>query len=300
MISANCGRESSACVGLKDASVQDDVGTQDKVCRSVDGSKVQGDSPPVNNDITQLLLKWDYQPGQVAARRFKGKDGKEKIQLRVDLGILQMNAEGRPDGKRPMGQDSWFDFYRTRWERAKAENPDADPSFQLAAEECSRLQQEAIQYHHRYICFYQLEDYDAVERDADRNLEVFGFARAFASTEELAWSVNQFAPQLLLMRTRAVGARSLKAKRHTEAVRRIEEGITALEDFYHEFNREDLLDHSPEINSLRNWLEEVKHRKPLSELEKLQRALAEAIQVEDYEKAAQVRDRLKKLQSAKS
>jgi protein-arginine kinase activator protein McsA len=38
----------------------------------------------------------------------------------------------------------------------------------------------------------------------------------------------------------------------------------------------------------------------LTELEKLQRALAEAIQLEDYEKAAQVRDRLKKIQSAKS
>lgn len=263
----------------------------------------------MNNDITQLLLKWDYQPGQVAARRFKGKDGSEKIQLRVDLGILQMNAVGRPDGKRPMGHESWFEFYRSRWEKSRIEpgttNAAGEPVeseslFTLNQEECSRLQQEAIQYHHRYICFYQLEDYDAVERDADRNLEVFSFVRAFASTEDLAWSVNQFAPQLLLMRTRAVGARSLKAKRHTEAIRRIDEGIASLEDFYREFGREDLLENSPEIQSLRQWLTEVKSRKPLTELEKLQRALDEAIQVEDYEKAAQVRDRLKKLQSAKS
>lgn len=266
----------------------------------VDDHKQPNDSRPVNNDITQLLLKWDYQPGQVAARRFKGKDGKEKIQLRVDLGILQMNAEGRPDGKRPMGFDSWFDFYRSRWEKAKSESGQEDPVYTLGAEECSRLQQETIQYHHRYICFYQLEDFDSVERDADRNLEVFDFVRAFASTEELAWSVNQFAPQLLLMRTRAVGARSLKSKRHSDAVRKIEEGITDLEKFYQEFGREDLMDASPEIQSLRHWLADVKNRKPLTELEKLQRALAEAIQIEDYEKAAQVRDRLKKIQSAKS
>ena len=34
-------------------------------------------------DISALLADWDYQPGQVVARRFKGKDGTEKVQLRV-------------------------------------------------------------------------------------------------------------------------------------------------------------------------------------------------------------------------
>ena len=42
-------------------------------------------------DLTEMLQDWDYKPGQVVARRFQGKDG-EKIQLRVDLGILQMNV----------------------------------------------------------------------------------------------------------------------------------------------------------------------------------------------------------------
>lgn len=261
-------------------------------------------SRDVNYDISALLQKWVYQPGQVAARRFKGKDGREKVQLRVDLGILQMNVEGRPDGKRPMGFDSWFDFYRTRWEKANAttENPEKTPEenrFRLSSEDCTRLQQEAIQYHHRYICFFQLGDFDAVERDSDRNLEVFGFVRAFAVTDELSWAINQFAPQLFLMRTRAVATRSLKAKRHAEAVRNIEEGIHALEEFYREFEREDLLENSQEILSLRQWLEDVRVRKPLTELEKLQRALAEAIRTEDYERAAKVRDQLKKLQSSK-
>ena len=119
--------------------------------------------------------------------------------------------------------------------------------FRLGPEDCSRLQQEAIQFHHRYICFYQLEDYDAVERDSARNLEVFDFVRAFAVNEELAWSVNQFAPQLFLMRTRAVANRALKSKKHSEAVRQIEMGIGALEGFYRDFEREDLLDNSAEI-----------------------------------------------------
>ena len=42
----------------------------------------------MNFDISHLLSHWDYQPGQVVVRKFTGKDGAEKIQLRVDLGIL--------------------------------------------------------------------------------------------------------------------------------------------------------------------------------------------------------------------
>lgn len=53
-------------------------------------------------DISRLLDSWEYRPGQVLVRRLKPKGGREKIQLRLDLGVLQMDAEGRPDGKRPL------------------------------------------------------------------------------------------------------------------------------------------------------------------------------------------------------
>ena len=48
--------------------------------------------PLMDFDISRLLENWEYEPGQVVVRRFKAKDGTEKIQLRVDLGLLQMNA----------------------------------------------------------------------------------------------------------------------------------------------------------------------------------------------------------------
>jgi hypothetical protein len=249
-------------------------------------------------DISSLLSDWDYQPGQVVARRFKGKDGTEKVQLRVDLGVLQMNVEGRPDGKRPMGHESWFDFHKEKLEEHREKNAGDDSAFELDSEACAKLQQESIQFHHRYICFFQLEDYALVERDCERNLEVFEFVAEFAETEELAWSLLQFAPQLLMMRTRARGSKSVRRRRHREAIATIEEGIEELETFYRENGREDLLENSGEIGSLRHWLTEVRQKKPLTELEKLQRALDEAIRLEDYERAAKVRDQMKKLQTS--
>ena len=103
-----------------------------------------------------------------------------------------------------------------------------------------------------------------------------------------------------MMRTRARGTASVKKKRFAEAVRLIEEGISELEDFYQDNQRGDLLDTSGEISSLRFWLEEVRQRKPLTQLEKLQKALDEAISVEDYERAAKVRDQMRKLQASDS
>jgi tetratricopeptide (TPR) repeat protein len=252
----------------------------------------------MNFDISHLLDHWEYQPGQVSVRKFKGKDGVEKIQLRVDLGLLQMNTEGRPDGKRPFGHVSLLEHYQSRLEKHRAANSGRDDDFKVSAEDCSRLQQEAIQYHHRYICLFQLEDYAAVIRDAERNLEVFDFVEAYAESEELSWSLQQFRPQLLMMLIRAKGAVALKAGEYREAVEIIEPGIEELRDFYREHSRHDLLEQSGEIHSLEAWLQEVLAKRPLSERERLLHALDDAVRREDYEKAAQVRDKLRRLEAS--
>src|SRR6058998_3434194 len=179
----------------------------------------------MNFDISHLLEDWDYQPGQVAVRKFKTKDGTEKIQLRVDLGLLQMNASGRPDGKRPFGRESLFDHFQARLEKQRRANPGAGDAFVLKAEDCAKLQQEAIQYHHRYICLFQLEDYEAVICDTERNLAVFKFVDEYAESDELAWSLLQFSPQLLMMRIRAKGMLTLRKEKHGEAVDVIQRGL---------------------------------------------------------------------------
>ncbi len=249
-------------------------------------------------DISHLLSKWDYKPGEISVRRIKGRDGMEKIQLRVDLGILQMNAEGRPDGKQPFGHESLLEYYVDRLEKFRAEHDGDDTDFVLTNEDCSKLHQEAIQYHHRYICLYQLKDFDGVLRDADRNLEVFDFVDEFAESDDMAWSVKQFVPQLILMRTRALGESSIAAENHEEAVAAIEEAMEQLTAFYRDHQREDLLESSGELSALRDWHEQVRLQRPRSELEKLEDELNAAVSREDYETAATVRDALRRLKEA--
>lgn len=257
----------------------------------MDDSIVRG----MNWDITRLLDAWDYRPGDVAVRRIKGKDGSEKIQLRVDLGLLQMNAVGRPDGKRPMGKSSLLEHFQSIAEKLPADPEMEGVEFELSAEDVSRLQQEAIQFHHRYICLFQLEDYEAVIRDTERNLEAFDFADDFAPSDELAWSLQQFRPQTLMMRARAQATIFLKDNRHTEAARCVEEAVAEIRQFYLDWEENAQMESSGEIQALELWLAELRAQRPLTEKEKLVRSLHDAVAREDYEKAARVRDALRNL-----
>ena len=48
-------------------------------------------------DIDSLLKGWDFQPGEVSARLVKARNGRDVIQMRVDMGLLQMETDLRPD-----------------------------------------------------------------------------------------------------------------------------------------------------------------------------------------------------------
>jgi hypothetical protein len=252
----------------------------------------------MNFDISHLLEHWDYQPGQVVVRKFTGKDGVQKIQLRVDLGLLQMNAEGRPDGKRPLGYPSIYDYYQTKLYKHLAANEGSDAGFTLKPEDCAKLQLEALQYHHRYICVLELEDFDAVVRDTERNLAVFEFVKKHAENEDLAWSVAQFKPQLLLIQTRARAKQALVGTDFSGAINYIEAGLAQIQEFYREHARNEMAEQSSEVVYLKNWLDEVSARRPLTKREQLEQALNDAVHNEDYEKAAQVRDELRNLKSS--
>ena len=248
----------------------------------------------MNFDISDLLTSWEYQAGQIVVRRFQGRDGNDKIQLRVDLGLLQMNAIGRPDGKQPFGHETLFEHYQARLEKHRDEHDGLEEGFKLDAEDCSKLQQEAIQFHHRYICLFQLKDFPGVIRDTQRNLKVFDFVETYAETPELAWSVQQLRPQLLMMLIRAQATLALESQDHSSAIRAVEEGIERVREFFTRLDRPDLAEQSGEIHSLELYLQEIRSTRPLSERERIENALNEAVRREDYEKAAQYRDQLKK------
>ena len=48
----------------------------------------------MSKDITAILDGWDYEPDELQVRIVAGDDGRDKIQMRIDLGLIQMELDG--------------------------------------------------------------------------------------------------------------------------------------------------------------------------------------------------------------
>jgi hypothetical protein len=244
-------------------------------------------------DLNTILKEWPHEPGMIKVRKITGFDGRDKLQLRIDLGVLQMEMTGRPDGQRPHGCESLLTYHQHRAEVAEA----AGDSYPLTAEECSELQQEGIQYYHRYVSLFQLNDFAGVIRDTQRNLDLFTFVDKHSGREEIVWNFQQFRPYVLMMNTRARASIFLNGGKFADGIREIEKGRDAIVEFFQHSNFPELASKSSEIAFLEEWLEEVRAKRPLTKLEIMQREMENAIASELYERAAELRDAINLLKA---
>ncbi len=246
-------------------------------------------------DLNTILKDWPHESGSIKVRKVTGLDGREKLQLRVDLGVLQMEMSGRPDGQHPHNCESLLQYHQKKAARAGAKGE----TYELKPEECAELQQEGIQYYHRYLSLFQINDFDGVVRDTQRNLDLFTFVAEHTDREDFSWALQQFRPYVVMMNTRAKASILLGQQKFTEAVAEIERGREAIVDFLQQSNFPELVSKSSEIAFLDEWLEEVKAKRPLSKLEVMQREMESAIAKELYERAAELRDAIKLLKTRK-
>ena len=250
----------------------------------------------MSDDISPILESWPYEPGEVTARKITGLDGRPRLQMRLDLGLLQMEVRGRPDGQRPFGAESLLVYHQERLTRYKREHG-TDAGFSLTADECSELRDESTQFYHRYLGLYQLEDFEGVVGDTDRNLEVLDFMRAYAAEEDDRVQMEQFRPYILMMNGRAKAALALKNEDFETALAEVRQGMQRIEGFLVEVGRPELAKKSAEIASLRRLEREILQRRPTDPVEQLRQELKAAIAAEEYERAATLRDELRRLET---
>lgn len=241
-------------------------------------------------DIGDILDDWPYEPGQVTARRIRGRDGKDKIQLRLDLGLLQMEATGRPDGLRPHGVESLLDYYEHSLEQYRIEHG-GDEGFELDSQACELLRAEGVMYYHRYLAEYVLEDFDAVEGDTLRNLRLMEFCLHYAKEPVDKYVLEQYRPYVLMMCARARSRRALRDNDLRAAFSAVRRGMREIQGL-RGFGREDAYDGSSEIAILEAMAKDIESQMPVDPIRKLRQALAEAVRQEKYEEAAALRDRI--------
>jgi hypothetical protein len=253
----------------------------------------------VTDDLAPFFEGWDFTPNDLNARKIIGLDGKPKLQMRLELGLIQMEWNGRPDGKRPHGSESVLDHLRQQARVHELTHPPDEP-FSLDDSDCAALQHEGIQYYYRYLCMFHLGENHEAERDTERNLQVFGFVRKYAADQEWAWAFEQYRPYVTMMNARAKVSICLESQNYAAALRHLEAGIGALQRFLKEHPSLSE-DECSELAYLRGWQEEVQQLRRIppfgerTEEGRLESELEEAVATENFEQAARIRDALKRL-----
>lgn len=249
----------------------------------------------MNLDLNQLLAEWSIPDGQFGARMIRGVDGGEFVQLRVDLGVLQMYPDGRPDGAHYRGYPS---AQRLVFERLRLGLPVDEQDWQ-------ELHRELQQLNYRRLALYVVaEEADTLRSDsAAREC----FARVLRDVDDCLQIVNLIEeheesgarphpgirPTLLLQRTRALARlRSLEGC-HEEAIEALQKGLEQLDQALATagIDRE-AREQDAGILLLREMEHQLREHSGISRT--LRERLAEAVENEDYETAAQLRDELRR------
>ena len=242
-------------------------------------------------DLRTILDGWEYEPGKISVRKIIGQDGREKIQTRIDLGVLQFEVSGRPDGARPYGRDSLLDHHEQRL-RQHVRESGSDAGFLLTAEECRDLRHEAHLFYQRFLSEFVLEEFEAVEADTARNLRLLDFCRRYAESESDRESLEVQRAYVLMMNIRARVYSALQNEEFALSLAVLEDGIDEVRDATSldpiRADGEDI----PEIQVLTNLRDEIVEAMPDDAEPRLQMELQAAVEREDYEAAARLRDRL--------
>jgi len=247
-----------------------------------------------SRDITPVLSGWDYEPGTINVRKVHGTDGTPKLQMRLDLGLLQMELTGRPDGRRPHGCESLLEYFESKLKEHEAVNG-TEPGFHLTGEQCQSLREEAVMYYHRYLSLFVLEEYPAVVRDTSRNLRVLDLCGKYATDEQDRMVLEQYRPYIVMMNARAGASLLMKSDKLPEALRTIEIALRKIKSFFARFGQEEAYGHSNEVKVLKRFAREIKKKLPVDPLTKLSGLLEKAIKAERYEEAAKLRDQINAL-----
>ncbi len=235
-------------------------------------------------DIDRLLKQWPYEPGEISARLVRAGDGREVLQMRVEMGVLQLETTGRPDGARPGGSMTYFEHLQ---QVAQEEGEDL---FVLDTEQCGEADREFMQYYHRRVCWLALREFRRAADDADHTLALMNFVHEHSPNEEWTLSHEQYRPFVLFHRTQAATLARLEEEGAEAAMQEVNHGLDHFYDLFVQYDAEEQFDEDDlvcRLQELRDTLREQYDLRP-----SLSEQLAEAVATEQYELAAKLRDEL--------
>lgn len=251
----------------------------------------------MENDIRPIIDNWPYRAGKISVRRILGDDGRPKIQMRLDLGLLQMEVTGRPDGQRPHGFETLYDYYVHKLEKYVQQHH-TDIGFELSVEDSRKLRDEAMMYYHRYLACFILEDYDRVIYDTQKNIQLFDFCNKYAAKKSDRLVLEQYRPYVIMMSTRAKALQASKSRKFPLALHHLKAGLKEIKKLYDDVDQREDFAFSPEANILKEMAKKLRKKFPANPMRLLEAKLKRAVESEQFEEAATIRNQIRRLKKA--
>jgi hypothetical protein len=147
-----------------------------------------------------------------------------------------------------------------------------------------------VQFYYRRIAWLALREFNRAVADSDHTLTLMDFSSAHAPDDEWAMMHEQYRPFVLFHRTQAAALAKLDESEAEEAVAVIDEGLETIREVFHDHDAEDAFDDDELVDKLRSMRDALESHYGLEP--SLADQLADAIAAEEYERAAELRDRI--------
>jgi len=227
-------------------------------------------------DLDHLLRDFPFEPGRVNARLIRVGPTREVLQVRVELGLLQLECAGRPDGGPSVLE-------------ALGRSAGA-----LDATETASLRLELVQYQQRAVAFLAVGEPARALADADLVLAGTELMLVRGLSSERDWAEGaRFS--VLVLRTRCAAAAMVSRGRQREAGGAIDAGLSRLREAAERIGIGDGFDALGDVIALRALRDTLVPQLPPAQRAELESRLRAAIMAENYELAAILRDELRML-----
>ena len=242
-------------------------------------------------DLTDLLQEWDYSEGK-NIRFLSTVDGREIMQVRLPLGIEQYEMIGRPDGKRPKGYPSWLDYHLEQIRKAQM----SDERYIIEEEEFSQLREEGLLFYSRYLILFQTGKYYPVAKDSSHNLEIARIVDDYFPSKEKV-ELLQYLPYIRRVNAVSLAMIAVNSGNSSLAVKELERGIREIEDYESYDSPIFNVEKTRSLQNLNQLIQQI-GKNTVTEKDKLAQELERAIESENYEQAARIRDKMKDIDSS--
>lgn len=237
-----------------------------------------------SRNISDILQDWNYDSQSIRARIVAGQDGEaDVLQMRVEMGLIQMAVDGRPDGIRPEGFATYLDYLLQ-------EEISQGNEWDLNDEQCMEVDREFMQFYQRRISWLSIKEYQQVVRDADHTLALMDFCKRHSPDD--GWTIvhEQYRPFVLFHRTQAAAYHQLNESTPQAAIECINDGLNTIRSIFESHDLEEHFDEDELVSQLRDIRESLRDEYSVGKT--LHEQLADAIASEQYERAAEIRDQL--------